>query len=66
MKKTNPNAQFRAWLKRTGNSYIEAAKVLGVSHFAIHAWKHEMATPTYLNARKIEQVVGISLESWFK
>ena len=50
-----PASLFARWLKRHGLAQREAARVLGVSAPAFHAWIHGRKTPTIPHRAAIER-----------
>ncbi len=64
--KKSARMRYKAWHKENKHSLRSAAKLIGVSYFAVDGWLTGRSIPTYPNARRIELVTGIKAESWFQ
>jgi len=56
--------RLRDWIKRSQVSQTQAAKILSVHPVMISEWLGGTRRPGLENAVKIEQITGISVESW--
>jgi len=56
--------RLRDWITRSKVKDYEAADILGVNNVVLSQWLSGSRKPGLDNAVKIEQVTGVSVESW--
>lgn len=57
-------ARLREWIKRSECNQLQAAEILGFTPVFVSQILSGIRKPGLTNAIKIEQVTGISVESW--
>lgn len=57
-------ARLRDWMDRHGVNQTKAAEILEVNYVVLSQYLNGKRIPGLVNAVKIEQVTGISVESW--
>jgi transcriptional regulator with XRE-family HTH domain len=56
--------RLKAWIERSKVNQREAAEILGAHPVVLSQWLSGQRTPGLANAVHIEQVTGVSVESW--
>jgi transcriptional regulator with XRE-family HTH domain len=60
----NGRERLRDWITRSKVNQTQAAKILGISDVVLSQWLSGGRTPDLKNAVKLEQLTGVSVESW--
>ena len=56
--------RLRHWIERSKVNQTQAAEILGVHQVVLSQWLTGTRVPGLENAVKLEQLTGISVESW--